>query len=41
MEKDEAVVKPGHMVIKLNKAGYVDLMLSMSNVKPFNLVKEH
>ena len=32
LEKDEAVVKAGHMVIKLNKSGCVDLMLSMSNV---------
>ena len=32
-EKDEADMKAGHMVIKLN--------LSMSDVKSFNLVKEH
>ena len=40
-EKDNAVVKAGQMTIKLNKDGYVDLMLSMSNVKSFSLVKEH
>ena len=28
-------------MIKLNRAGYVDLMLSMSDAKSFNLVKEH
>ena len=28
-------------MIKLNRAGYVDLMLLMSNVKSFSLVKEH
>ena len=28
-------------MIKLNRARYVDLMLLMSNVKSFNLVKEH
>ena len=28
-------------MFKLNRAGYVDLMLSMSDVKSFNLVKEY
>ena len=40
-EKDKAVMKAGQVTIKLNRAGYVDLMLLMSNVKSFNLVKEH
>ena len=40
-EKDEEVIKARQLMIKLNGAGYVDLMLSMSDVKSFNLVKEH
>ena len=40
-EKDKALMKNGQVMIKLNKAGYVDLMLLISNVKSFNLVKEH
>ena len=28
-------------MIKLNRSGYVDLMLLMRDVKSFNLVKEH
>ena len=40
-EKDEEVLKAGELMIKLNRAGYVDLMLLMDNVKLFNLVKEH
>ena len=40
-EKDEEVTKAGQIMIKLNQAGYVDLMLLMSNVISFNLVKEH
>ena len=40
-EKGEEVAKAGQLTIKLNRAGYVDLMLLMSNVKSFNLVKEH
>ena len=40
-EKDKAVMKARHMVIKSNRAGHVDLTLWMSDVKSFNLVKEH
>ena len=40
-EKDAEVVKAGELMTKANIAGYVDLMLSMSAVKSFNLVKEH
>ena len=34
-KKDDAVMKAGQMTIKLNKAGHVELMLSMSNIKSF------
>ena len=40
-EKDAEVVKAGELMTKVNIAGYVDLMLSMSDVKSFTLVKEH
>ena len=40
-EKDAEVPKARELTIKLNQAGYVDLMLSMSDVKSFNMVKEH
>ena len=34
-EKDAEVMKAGELTIKLNRAGYVDLMLSMSDVNHF------
>ena len=34
-------MKAGQVMIKLTRAGYVDLMLLMSDVKSFILVKEH
>ena len=40
-EKDKELAKAGELTIKLNRAGYVDLMLLMSDVKSFNVVKEH
>ena len=40
-EKDADIMKARELMIKLNRAGYVDLMLSMSNVKSFTLVREH
>ena len=40
-EKDTEITKARKLMIKLKRAVYVDLMLLMSNVKPFNLVKEH
>ena len=40
-EKDEEVAKARELTIKLNRAGHVDLIFSMSDDKSFNLVKEH
>ena len=40
-KKDEAVMKAGQAMTKYNRAGYVNTMLFMSDVKSFNLVKEH
>ena len=40
-EKDAEVTKAGELMIKLNRAGYVGLMFSMSDVKSSNLVKEY
>ena len=40
-EKDEEVAKSRELTIKLNRAGHVDLIFSMSDDKSFNLVKEH